>query len=176
MKPLSDLSDEGLSRELGQSRTLSDAPESVIQRALGVFQPRAQRAATPSLLQRVLASLAFDSAGVQLQAQGVRGSALTTRQMLFSTDGRDIDLRIAPAEGSLGRPGGPWVIFGQLLSPDRAGVVELTCGQDVRQVELDEMLEFRFDRVPGGPVRLAFHLADRVIELPALEVPSPPSP
>lgn len=177
MTSLSDLNDDDLSGVLHRSRQLQDAPESVVQRAIGLFVQRSPAAETPSLLQRVVAALSFDSAGVWLPAHGVRGSALASRQLLFSTEGRDIDLRIMPAEGGGVRDGGHWVIFGQLLGPDREGRVELSCGDnDVRQVALDEMLEFRFDHVPGGSVRLALHVAGLVIELPPVDVPRPPAP
>lgn len=176
MKPLSDLNDEDLSAELQRSRGLRDAPESVIQRSIDLFRPRARAAAGPSLLQRVLAVLDFDSAGLLLPAQGVRSSATASRQLLFTAEGRDIDLRIVSAEGSAPRDGGRWVIFGQLLGPDREGRVELSSADGVREVSLDEMLEFRFDQVPGGPVRLALHLPGVVIELPPLDVPRPPAP
>jgi hypothetical protein len=177
MKPLSDLNDDDLSAELHRSRGLRDAPESVIQRSIDLFGPRARAtSAAPSLLQRVLAALDFDSAGMLLPAQGVRSTASSSRQMLFSAEGRDIDLRIVSADGSPSRDGGRWVIFGQLLGPDREGRVELSCADGVREVALDEMLEFRFDQVPGGSVRLALHLAGLVIELPPLDVPRPPVP
>lgn len=177
MTPLADLNDDDLSGELHRSRQLKDAPESVVQRAIGVFRQRLPAAAAPSMIQRVVAALSFDSAGAWLPAHGVRGSALASRQLLFSTEGRDIDLRIMSAEGSGLRDGGQWVIFGQLLGPDREGRVELNCGEDdVRQVALDDMLEFRFDQVPSGPVRLALHLGSLVIELPPVDVPRPSSP
>jgi hypothetical protein len=173
MKPLSDLNDDDLSAELHRSRLLRDAPETVIQRAIHLFQPRASAVAGPSLLQRVLAGLSFDSAGALLPAHGVRSSTLSSRQILFSAEGRDIDLRIVSAEGSPAHEGGHWVVFGQLLGPDRAGRVELSCGEEVRQVLLDEMLEFRFDHVPSGPVHLSLHLTGLVIELPSLDVSLP---
>jgi hypothetical protein len=177
MTTLPDLNDDELSDALHRSRQLQDAPESVVQRAIGLFRQRLPAAQAPSLLQRVVAALSFDSAGAWLPAHGVRGSALASRQLLFSTEGRDIDLRIVPAEGGGLRGGGHWVIFGQLLGPDREGRVELDCGEaDVRQVALDEMLEFRFDQVPGGSVRLALHLAGLVIELPPVDVPRPAVP
>jgi len=40
-------------------------------------------------------------------------------------------------------------------------------------VLLDEMLEFRFDHVPSGPVHLSLHLTGLVIELPSLDVSLP---
>lgn len=176
MKTLSELNDDDLSAELTQSRHLHDAPEAVIQRSIDLFTARQRVPPTPSLLQRVLAVLDFDSAGLLLPSLGVRGSAASSRQMLFTAEGRDIDLRIVSAEGSPLRDSGRWVIFGQLLGPDREGQVELSCADGVRQVALDEMLEFRFDQVPGGSIRLALHLAGLVIELPAVDVPRPTAP
>lgn len=176
MKPLSDLNDELLSAELRHARHLHEAPESVIQRAIDVFVPHTRTAASTPLLQRVLARLSFDSAGQVLLAHGVRGSAASSRQVLFSAEGRDIDLRIVPAEGSGTPDAGPWVVFGQLLGPDRSGRVELVCSGHKREMALDDMLEFRFDGVPSGSMHLALHLADRVIELPPLQVPQPLMP
>jgi hypothetical protein len=176
MKPLPDLNDEELSQALHGSRRLQDAPETALQHCIDIFKPRALGAAAPSLLRRVIALLDFDSAGLPLAAQGVRSTAASSRQMLFNAEGRDIDLRIVPAEGSSARERGRWVIFGQLLGPDREGQVELNCADGVRQVPLDDMLEFRFDHVPGGCVRLVLHVSGMAIELPALDVTHLPAP
>lgn len=184
MKPLHELDDDDLASRLRQTRVLRDAPDAVIERAIAVFDAAAlahqgrRNAAGPALLQRVLATLTFDSAGQSLLAHGVRSGAMSSRQVIYSADGRDIELRIVAANdaglGSAGAQAG-WVLFGQVLGPDREGEVELMVGEQRRQTVLDEMSEFRFDDVPGGAVQLSLRLADRVIELPRLDVPRPGS-
>jgi hypothetical protein len=171
------LGDEGLTGELHRSRGLRDAPDAAIERVIDVFKPRAKAApaSLPSMLQRVWASLRYDSAVDLMLSQGVRSTAAASRQLLYSAEGRDIDLRIVPMDGRAAPDGGPWVIFGQVLGPDLEGVVELRQDDKVRRVPLDEMLEFRFDDVPGGSMRLALHLKGLLIDLP-LDVPLPLDP
>ena len=73
-------------------------------------------------------------------APGLRHAAGTTRHLLYSTQGRDIDLRIVPQSGR-------FAIVGQILGPDASGAVELrpVAGDASSQqtVQLDDLGEFR---------------------------------
>jgi hypothetical protein len=165
-----------LARAVGASRTLHDAPEAVIQRAIALFDTRAavvpaavavQR--RPGLVQR-LAALVFDSTGTSALAFGRRSGGGSMRQLLYSVEGRDVDLRIAADEA-----GTAYVLSGQVLGPDSAGVVviEPDQGGDANAVALTELGEFRLPPVQPGRYRLTLELADQAIVFPPLQVPHP---
>ncbi|MCW5611649.1 MAG: hypothetical protein KIS83_13365 [Rubrivivax sp.] len=143
-------------------RELPDAPEWMILRAEALGAPRAAPAAAPSLLRRVQAALSVDSwAGAVPVLRGAAG----TRQLLFSAAEYDVDLRIAPAEQA-------WSIAGQVLGPDDAAQVLLTGPDGVARPArpLDELGGFHIDGLAAGRYRLELQLADRVIELPPVDV------
>jgi hypothetical protein len=164
-----DPSDAALERALRDSRRLDDAPEHVIQRALNVWQARRQSQAEPSLLQRVLAALTFDSGGASPLAFGMRSAGSATRQLLFSAEGHDIDLRISPAGDP---PTDHWLVSGQVLGPDSEGVVVLTDenGATAGESPLNELGEFRLPRVRTGEYTVTVRLSGREIVLPAVRV------
>jgi len=162
--------DAALADALARSRVLQDAPEPVIQRAIDLFATRARpataapAAATPGLLRRLVAVLGFDSQNLAPQAVGLRSAGGGARQLLFSTEGRDIDLRIAP--GLLG-----WQVSGQVLGPDASGRVTLRCGEFEAEQAWNELAEFRFDAVPGGRCQVVLRADDWELALPEFLVP-----
>lgn len=178
--------DEALAARLRASRRLEDAPEAVIQRALGLWRSRAAPAAAQSTagsataapaaplaagLRRLVAVLKFDSAGASPLALGLRSGTggEGTRQLLYFSEGRDVDLRIAPVSTPNGRQ---WRLSGQVLGPDVAGVAELRCGKDVRTAEWSELAEFSFPEVAAGRCTLVLRSADWELELPFIDVPA----
>ncbi len=170
MSPTRVPDDAALERLLSDSRQLEDAPESVIQRAIGVWTARPATAAAPATgaLRRLAAALSFDSLGLSPQAAGVRSSGSDgVRQLLFTADGRDIDLRVAPAADRR-----HWTVSGQVLGPDLHGRALLrgSGSVPVREVAWDEMAEFRFDAVPAGAVTLVLRGEDWELELPPLDL------
>jgi hypothetical protein len=168
-----DLTDSELERRLRDSRQLEDAPEHVIQRALSVWQPRRAPAAAAGLLQRVLAVLSFDSGLAPALAFGQRsaGGSPAVRQLLFTTPGCDVDLRIGrAAEGA----DAPWQLSGQLLGPAAQGRVTLQCGSWSAQVDWNALCEFRFDAVPAGPCWLRLHSDGSEIEVGPIALPPAP--
>lgn len=170
-KPIPDPDDDALAAALHASRTLVDAPESVIQRAIGLFEASPRRAARP-LLPRLLAALQFDSGGLSPLAHGMRSTGGEVRQLLYTLDDCDIDLRVAPADGTEGR----YSLTGQLLGPETQGVVVAEFGADAgagpepARAALNDLGEFRLPPLPAGAWRLTLELADRSIELPVLEL------
>lgn len=162
--------DAALADALMRSRVLQDAPESVVQRAIDLFATRARpvAAAAPApagVLRRLVAVLGFDSAAVNPQAAGLRSTASAVRQMLFSADGRDVDLRIAPGSGG-------WQVSGQVLGPDAAGFVEVSCGETFHAVQAwNDLAEFRIDGVPAGRCRIVLRSGDWEMALPELGIP-----
>jgi hypothetical protein len=180
-----DSSDEALAAALQASRVMHDAPEALVQRALDLWAAAPQavpRAASPAPqpglqagLRRLMATLAFDSLGLQPQAAGMRSAAPSAlRQLLYTAEGRDIDLRIAPAEDGL-----HWVISGQVLGPEQHGSAALrptdtqATGQELAW---NELAEFHFAPVPAGPCTLVLSSAGWTLELPLPLPPGAPPP
>jgi len=91
-----------------------------------------------------------------------------TRQLVFSAEGRDIDLRIAPS-------GPRFTVSGQVLGPDDHGAVALSPEQasaSVHEAPLDQFGEFRLADVVAGRYRLSLLLGEHEIELPPFDVGS----
>lgn len=175
MKPITepdDAEDTKLAGLLRDSRVLEDAPEAVIQRAIdiaaaAVATPPVPAAATAGgALRRLVAVLGFDSAGSSAVAAGLRSAGEGTRQLLYSTDGRDVDLRVARAPD-----GHHWQLSGQVLGPDTAGSAQLHCGEQRRELPWSEWGEFQFDGVPAGEARLVLRGEGWELELPPLPLP-----
>lgn len=177
MKPARDLTDDDLIAQLRRAqRELPDAPDALQKAAIDLWRtsPLAAKAAAPSLMQtaadavrRFAATLSFDSWATPALAAGMRSGRSTTRQLLFSTVGRDIDLRIVPAAQGFG-------IAGQVLGPDEAGEVALSLqgedGTEPRRAQLDKLGAFRIDNVPQGTFVMTLNLGDAFVVLPPLEV------
>lgn len=157
--------DADLAAALVRSRVLEDAPEAVIRRALDLFPARPRAAApAPGPLRRLVAVLGFDSAAQAPQALGLRAGGSGLRQMLFTAEGRDVDLRLAPG------PGG-WRLSGQVLGPDAAGRIELRCGAFHAEQAWNELAEFHLDGLPEGQCHIVLHGDGWALELPPLQIP-----
>lgn len=176
--------DEALAAALGASRVLQDAPEALVLRAIGLWQQPAAVpvSASPSVaatalggLRRLVATLVFDSLDHGALAGGRRSAAtlghLAARQLLYSTDGRDIDLRLTPLDG-----GTRWVLSGQVLGPELSGQAELRPSRasdtadtanapPAQVVAWNELAEFEFAPMEAGPCSLVLSAADWTVEL-----------
>jgi len=174
--PLKQLADEALLARLPAAAALPDAPAEWQQRAVAAWQPplgaRLAEAAQ-TVRQQVQAWLRFDSWAAGPLATGLRSSATSaTRQLVFSAEGRDVDLRIVPF-------GAGFRLSGQVLGPDEAGTVVLTpepAGGELAaalQVPLDSLGEFHLPDVAAGRYRLRLQLATDELVLPAFDVGGP---
>ena len=174
MKPIHSLSDEDLGRRLHQAiQALPDAPAGLQRAAVGLWAQRAE--ASPSVLgalvgaalREVKAALTFDSWSAPGMAVSVRSLRSATRHLLYSAEGRDIDLRIASGAESFS-------MAGQILGPDESGRVELTriqVGPEGQRVaELDNMGEFRIEGLGVGTYLLTLRMGEDQIVLPPIEV------
>jgi hypothetical protein len=166
--------DEALAARLRASRVLEDAPEALIQRALGLWRAGETPATSPASvvsagLRRLVASLKFDSATRAPTALGLRSAAGTTRQLIYFSEGRDIDVRVAAVHAAGGLQ---WRIAGQVLGPDTAGMAELRSGGQARTASWSELGEFSFGDVAAGQVTLVLRSSDWELELPAFDVPA----
>jgi hypothetical protein len=176
---LPDPDDERLAQALRDSRGLEDAPEPWVLRAIDLFntQPRRAPRAARAGLPRLLAALRFDSLGASPLAFGRRSTATEQRQLLYTLEACDVDLRVAAAEGHDDR----FVVSGQLLGPDSQGVVFAQAAGAVAgaaadqahlaSAALNEFGEFRLPPLGVGEWRLTLELADKTIELPLLVLP-----
>jgi len=170
--PLHPLSDAELLARLPAAAALPDAPADWQRRALATWRAPAGVSlaqAVDALRQRVLAVLSFDSWAQSALAAGLRSTGSATRQLVFSAEGRDIDLRIAPS-------GERFAVKGQVLGPDDSGAVALTpepVEATVYEAPLDALGEFHLADVAPGRYRLSLLLAGHEIVLPPFEVGSP---
>jgi hypothetical protein len=171
--PLTQLSDEELLARLPQAAALPDAPAAWMQRAVAAWQaPLGVRlaGAAQGLSERVQAWLRFDSwAGAPLAA-GLRSTGTSaTRQLIFSAEGRDIDLRIAPSDGEL------FSVSGQVLGPDERGTVTLARedGTVPNEAPLDDFGEFHLAGVEPGRYSLRLLLPAQELQLPVFDVGGP---
>jgi len=137
---------------LMRSDRAADAPTDLVQRMVNLFDTVRQAPARPGRVQRIIASLAFDSLAPPALA-GVRSLRGLGRQMLFTAEGYDIDLRLSPAEGD-----GPDSLIGQVLHKGRAAgvanarVALVACGEDLLLTTTDTHGVFSFSRLmrPGS--------------------------
>lgn len=158
--------DDALTRQLHASRQLLDAPDAVVQRAILLFQAAPAAAPpVPGLLRRLVATLSFDSAGLSPLALGLRSAAPQARQLLYSTEGRDVDLRVVASADGRGV-----VISGQVLGPDAAGTAELRCADRVLTAPWNDLCEFSFEPIASGPCTVTLQAAGWELELPALQI------
>jgi RNA polymerase sigma factor (sigma-70 family) len=155
-----------LERLVGLMRadTSENAPAAVLARAINLFQNRsATISAAPDLRRRVLAALRFDSIG-RAPAFGVRSGEPRARQLLFSAETHDIDLRVEPS-------GPSWIISGQVLGVSSAGgQVELHAETGVTRVLLNAQSEFSLPPVSAGRYKLIVHLMNVDVEVGELRI------
>jgi hypothetical protein len=182
MKPIDRLNDDELVRLARQAVAQADAPAAMVEAAIGLWpaaptaeplQMAAQAAqAVRTALNRVAAVLSFDSWAVPATAMGMRSMPSATRHLLFSAQGRDVDLRIIPGLGH-------FTVAGQVLGPDESGAVQLrhrdgAVGERVSYVgRLDSLGEFRLDAVESGTYQMTLLVGDDEVVLPLIEVGEP---
>jgi hypothetical protein len=179
MKPLQQLSDEDLVLALQKARReLPAAPLAWQQSAEALFQAQARstlKDTAVALGRLVRAALTFDSWSAPALAGGMRSLRSPTRHLLYSAEGRDIDLRISPLPGA---QAGQFSLSGQILGPDETGRIELAAIEGAGapaglEGALDDLGEFRIDGVPAGLYRLTLHVGDAPIVVQPLEVGVP---
>jgi hypothetical protein len=172
MKPVEHFTDDEFTQQLQRAlRELPDAPAAWQQAAIARFAsvPTAVQAAqvAQALVKYVTAVLRFDSWASPAVAHGMRSTRNPTRHLLYSTQGRDIDLRITPSAEL-------FALSGQVLGPDEQGHVELArsdaAAQPGLQAALDELGEFRLDGVPAGRYVLTLHVGDQAMRVQDIDV------
>jgi hypothetical protein len=165
MKPLDKIPDDDFERLLRRAVTLPDAPPALLHRVSGLWLASRAASGLQAAFRRVVALLSFDSWAGPAAAAGVRAPRAATRHLLYSAEGRDIDLRIAPL-------GAMFALTGQVLGPDESGEVELapTTGAAARRAAIDALGEFRIEDVGAGDYGVTLRLGGDEIVLPTLRV------
>lgn len=174
MKPLDSLTDDEFDRELRRAvSSLPDAPDTLQRAALDLFPATAKTSlmdaaaqVVKAVQQKLQAVLTFDSWATPALAAGMRSTASSTRYLLYSVKGRDIDLRITPSAAG-------FEVAGQVLGPDETGQVELRAaaeGAGAQVTSMDDMGEFRLDGVRRGSYVFTLRVGADEIVLPPVEV------
>lgn len=147
---------------LMRSDDAENAPAELVQYAKNIFRSRAV-SPEPSLLRRIVASLTFDSL-TAAPAFGLRSQTNAGRQLIYSTETADVEVRISPNNDE-------WEVAGQVLgSSCEAGDVNLA-GDDLSvSAALNELCEFAFESVPPGTYKLSVQMPGLLIETPPLEL------
>lgn len=140
-----------------------DAPRDVVAYAMNIFSGRA-KSLRQSLKRRILAALSFDSNMDHAPAFGVRSGQSGSRQLIYSAEENDIDLRITLHEDM-------WLVTGQVMRDNcGGGRVEIEGPSGSARAELNELCEFTLPAVASGNYLLRVHMNDVEIELPQLEL------
>lgn len=147
---------------LMKTDTATDAPRDVLTYALNIFSDYARE---PSLLRRIVAALSFDSSSNLAPAFGVRSGQTTSRQLLYSAEENDIDLRITPEQEN-------WIVAGQVLGEDCVGGrIELEGRSgELTVADLNDLCEFILPPVSAGSYTVRLRLGNVEVEIPQLEL------
>jgi len=141
-----------------KSDTSTDAPRDLVQSAINIFSPETQ----PSL-RHIIATLTFDSR-VAGAAHGIRSLRSTSRQLLYSAQETDLDLRITVQNDEC-------VVAGQVIRDGCAGGrVEISGDAASAAATLNELCEFTLPAIPLGNYSLRVRMPDVQIEIPELEL------
>jgi len=153
---------QSLRQAIGLMRNddVENAPASLIKSAKDMFRGANRE---PSRLARALAALTFDSLTFK-PAFGLRSGMSAGRQLVYSTEMADIDLRVSPQSGE-------WEIAGQILGASQSGgKVNLESESFSASADLNELAEFGFQSVPSGIYTMFVHLPELEIEIPPLQL------
>jgi hypothetical protein len=145
---------------LMRSDTLENPPTALVESVRNVFPSRTKRQKlAPSFVRRV-AALSFDSL-TAAPAFGLRSQAGSGRQLIYSTETADIELRVS-AENE---------VAGQVLGVTcEHGEVNLAGESFSASATLNELCEFSFGSVPAGTYKISVQLAGELVDIPRLEL------
>ena len=141
-----------------RSDTAADAPRDVLMSAINIFPPQRRRP-----LPRIIATLIFDSRNAG-PAFGTRSLRMTSRQLLYSAQEADLDLRITIQNEEC-------VVAGQVIREGCVGgLVEISGATGSAEASLNELCEFKLPAIPVGNYSLRVRMSDVEIEIPELEL------
>ena len=141
-----------------KSDTSRDAPRDLLQSAINIFSPERH---TP--LRHIIAILTFDSRHAG-PAYGIRSLRSVSRQLLYSAQETDLDLRITVQNDEC-------IVAGQIIRADCVGgQVEISGAAGSATASLNEICEFTLPAIPLGYYSLRVNMPDVQIEIPELEL------
>ena len=141
-----------------RSDSTSDAPRDVLMSAINIFSQQKR-----SPLRRVVALLTFDSRKPG-PAFGMRSLPGASRQLLYSAEETDLDLRITMRNDEC-------ILAGQVIGEGcTKGHVEISGAGGRQEATLNEECEFTLPPIPAGNYSLTIRMLDRQIEIPELEL------
>lgn len=151
-----------------RNKELVTPPQHVTQQVLRIFQPKAKPVSGPlsrsvsalqAGLQSLVAVLRFDSGLTPVY--GMRSGPAQARQLFYTVNEYDIDLRLAPHAGE-------WTVEGQLLGGNTQGTAELASAGRRYAGDVNELGEFAFAGVRPDSYRLRITLPGLEISIPEL--------
>jgi len=137
---------------------MEEVPRDVLMSAINIFPP-----ATPAPLRHIVATLIFDSRRAG-PAFGMRSLHPSSRQLLYSAQQTDLDLRITIQNEEC-------IVAGQVLRDGCVGgLVEISGATGSAEASLNEQCEFTLPPIPVGNYSLKVKMLDMEIEVPELEL------
>lgn len=141
-----------------KSDTAQDAPRDVLLSVINILPAGRQ-----STLQRIVATLIFDSRNAG-PAFGMRSLHKASRQLVYSAQQTDLDLRVTIQNEEC-------IVAGQLLlEACVGGFVEISGTNGSAEATLNELCEFTLPAIPVGTYSLTVRMPDVEIEIPELEL------
>ena len=135
-----------------------DAPPELLRSAMNAFSPERE---TP--IRRIIAVLTFDSRQVR-SAFGMRSIRSASRQLLYSAQETDLDLRISVQNEEC-------ILSGQIIREGcHGGLVEISGATGSAAAALNELCEFTLPPIPVGNYSLKVRMPDVEIEIPELDL------
>jgi hypothetical protein len=140
-----------------RSDAVKDAPRDLLLSAISIFPPGTPR------LQRIIATLIFDSRNAT-PVFGMRSLRTSSRQLLYSAEQSDLDLRITIQNDEC-------ILAGQVIREGCVvGLVEISGQAGSAEASLNELCEFTLPAIPVGQYSLKIRMQDVEIEIPELEL------
>lgn len=141
-----------------KSDTSKDAPRDLLQSAINIFSPEKR-----TTLRHIIGILTFDSR-VAGPAYGIRSLRSASRQLLYSAQETDLDLRVTVQNDEC-------IVAGQVIRADCVnGLVEISGDAGSATASLNEVCEFTLPAIPLGNYALKIKMPDVQIEIPELEL------
>ncbi|HEU4477241.1 MAG TPA: hypothetical protein VFR80_01905, partial [Pyrinomonadaceae bacterium] len=139
-----------------RSDAAADAPRDLLMSAIKLFPPGA-----PRPLRRIVATLIFDSRKA-MPVFGMRSVRSSSRQLLYSAQQTDLDLRITIQNDEC-------IVAGQVIREGYVGgLVEISGPTGSAEASLNELCEFTLPALPTGNYSLKVRMSDVEIEIPEL--------
>lgn len=141
-----------------RSDTTADVPADLLRSAIDTFSPEKQPP-----VRRITAVLTFDSRSAG-SAFGLRSIRTPSRQLLYSAQDTDLDLRIIVQNEEC-------ILSGQIIRESCvAGRVEISGASGSAAATLNELCEFTLPPIPKGNYSLKIRMPDVEIEIPDLDL------